>query len=50
MKKLEEQFEQLTFEAPLDSEVLQILNEMKSDMRGMSLEDRYQDQIKLILN
>jgi hypothetical protein len=46
-EKLEEQFEQLTFEAPLDSEVLQILNEMKSDMTGMSLEDRYQDQIKL---
>ena len=28
-EKLEEQFEQLTFEAPLDEEALQILNEMK---------------------
>ena len=46
-EKLEEQFEQLTFEAPLDEEVLQILNEMKQDMTGMSLEDRYQDQIRL---
>ena len=46
-EKLEEQFEQLTFEAPLDEEALKILNEMKRDMIGMSLDDRYQDQIRL---
>lgn len=46
-EKLEQQFDELTFEAPLDQEVLQILNQMRRDMTGASLDDRFQDQIRL---